>query len=69
MGRPALEAGVTVPLLARLMDATGGPAASTVCVWVMTRRGQPFKLAALRSFWFFVGCTVGSQLLQILSGH
>ena len=69
MSTPALEAGGAVPLLARLIDATGGPAASTVCVWVMTRRGQPFKLAALRSLCFFVGCTVGSELLQILSGH
>ena len=69
MGRPALEASLPVPLLARLIDATGGPAASTVCFWVMTRRGQPFKLAAMRSFWFFVGCTVGSELLRILSGH
>jgi hypothetical protein len=68
MGTIALEAGGAV-LLARLVDATAGPAASTVCVWVMTRRGQPLKLAALRSFWFFVGCTVGSELLRILAGH
>ena len=69
MSTSALEAGGSVPVLARLIDATAGPAASTVCVWVMTRRGQPLTLAALRSFWFFVGCTAGSELLQILLGH
>jgi len=69
MATPEVEASGAVPLLARLIDATGAPAASTVCFWVMTRRRQPFKLAALRSLWFFVVCTVSSELLQILSGH